>query len=404
MEKLEARLEVLGDFSEIEKKYNDGIITFDEYQNIFSESRYHSLRGDIYPFAIGGSDAPIIRGNSKWNTPRILQKKKLRIADVEEKISPSTQRILDWGHLAEEAIARMNCKLLSEKLNKEVIFEPCSEQFRNTLFPHCVANIDGILYVGGKEKGDVYLGEVKSTRYYGNNIPSAWRDYFSKGIVPPHYIDQIYFYLGVLTLGLKSRFKGAYLLGACGFDTEKDFCQIKADINDELSKSVLSDCEDFVEITKKGLSASNANLSGVEAQSIENRILYSEEDATIPTVKLKGREPAYKKLVELNSEIKQLNSEIKEFESKMKEDTKTLKSTLREKEKEQNAILETFVPEIKNGTSGEFNFNDERYGIYIDRGFSFDSSVKRMVESEFPTVWQRIISEKPTMKISMKKL
>ena len=112
--------------------------TREEFDEKFSDSRIHGLCGDIHPFALGGSDAATVLGISPWNAPSDLVKEKMGIIKKPE--TDKTKYLFGRGHIYEPAIREAFSFVTGLKVDE------FDYQVVNDRWPHCVANIDGVVW------------------------------------------------------------------------------------------------------------------------------------------------------------------------------------------------------------------------------------------------------------------
>lgn len=371
---------VIGDFAELEARVANGTLSRDEYQEIFAKSRKHGLKGDIYPFAVGGSDAATIMGVSPWTTPLKLYFDKFGLLKKKDNSNDTIFRI---GHVFEDAFREM----FSAQTGLPAL--PCTKQFGNTAYPHLIANIDGIVW----ENGEAGIYEGKTTKYY-----TPTREKFANGEVPIYYIMQIQFYMEVCN------FDFAWINCGWGLDPEREMKYIRVERDRELGRQICMACEEFVVNAANGIRPSNAVCENLSAVSKDAEILYGAADSSLPPVKLDPKfSAAFHRLDALaekeeavKASMKPVQDQIKELEEKIKPQEKELK----EIEKEMTTLLRLFPDEIKNATVGIFEEGDDVWVVNYEpcKGFSLDAEVKAYWKETYPECFADVTSRKPNYK------
>lgn len=147
------------------------IMTVEEMQD---RSKWLEMRKT----GIGGSDAAVIVGLSKWKSPWDLWLEKTgQSTDTEEDDDEKKQNRLFFGTESEEMIAKWFTMKTGKKLRK-------SGMLRNNEHPFMIADIDRLVV------GENAIVEIKTTSTYNAD---EWKD----GKVPPQYIVQGLHYMGV---------------------------------------------------------------------------------------------------------------------------------------------------------------------------------------------------------------
>ena len=188
----------------------------------------------IRALGIGGSDAAVITGTSKFKGKKELFFEKTGIPVEVEEIDPGLDFIFSYGHTVEPLVIETFCK----KSGAKVIHE--TRMFSKKGYPFITANIDGILEF---PNGNIYILEAKTTTSFNKD---AWEG----NKVPAYYMPQVRQYLSVLD---DERVKGAYIACIYG-NTLNDFIyhEIKRDLKEEQTQVALEE-EFWTESIEKGI-------------------------------------------------------------------------------------------------------------------------------------------------------
>lgn len=374
------KLRILGDFAELEEKLARGEITQDEYQKIFEQSRYHGMDNSIFPFAVGGSDAAIIMGESPWRTPLRLYNEKFGL--LKEKNSFDKEMMFLAGHLFEAPIRDMFAK------KKGLRTEPCTLQVSNSDYPHLVANIDGLVWEGN-EMG-IYEGKTTSPF-------SDTREYFCKEEVPIYYYIQVQFYLEVWNLNF------AYINCAWGLNWKNDMKDLRIERDRDFGREICQACEKFVTDAAKGIRPNNSNVADPKVLAKDNEVLFGVPDLSLPPVEIPSSYHAsFEQLDRLAEEKEKVKTRMEPFELALKDakdDLKPYEKELKEIEKQETEILRIFTSIIGNATKGCYKNGDDVYTVTYDpaTGYSLDASVKKTWQEKYPECFKDITSLKPNL-------
>lgn len=122
---------------------------------------------------ICGSDAPIVTGQSPWNTPLGLYYDKIGVKPLRPEDKDKTA--MEVGHLLEPLVAKM----FAEETGYEVYKD--WNMYQHPLYPFMLVNLDyiAILPDGSKAIVECKTGSVYSAENWENNQ------------IPAHYIDQL---------------------------------------------------------------------------------------------------------------------------------------------------------------------------------------------------------------------
>lgn len=245
-------LRILGDFSELPiaqmtemEKARLSVKELKDLKNAesaeFAESRLYGLDGSVKPFGIGGSDVgTIFDVNSFSCASQLYEQKRYPEIYLNRPLDERKKKTFAAGHRAEPIIRAM-----FEELTEYRTFE-CDCQVVNPKWPHCIANIDGLVIDHTNEIG-IYEGKwsnspVMIRRYWGKlrNIFNSTRTLGDISNVPMSYVLQCYFYMAVYELNY------AYICGGWGFhEDEIGWTKIDRLPPDE-EDYFMSVCEEFV--------------------------------------------------------------------------------------------------------------------------------------------------------------
>lgn len=371
---------ILGDFSVKERELASHIITQAEYQAFFEKTRTHGFKGDIFPFAVGGSDAAVILGESPWKTPLRLYMEKTGLLPI---IPPDEKKRLMFlrGHL-QEAVDR---DMFTAKTGLKT--QPCTLQVQHPDFPHLVANIDGIVWENGKP--GIYEG--KTTHYW-----TSTQKLFSDGQVPTLYLYQVLFYMEVWDLDF------AYINCSWGHDPFKDMKHVRVQRDPVLGKEICRRCEEFVLNAKKGIRPTNADVLDLSLLAKDNLVIYGKADPSLPTVSLKRSEyeDICRTIDALNKEEAELKKKIQPTDNKIAQIRDTIKPEIRRLDKikkERQQYLYLFTDALKQHTRAELEVDDCKWTIEYDPSGKpiFDADVKAEFRSKYPDIYQEIMTLKP---------
>ena len=379
----------IGDFKTLEEKKEKGEISIEEFNRLFTESRFHGLNNSIYPFSVGGSDAAIILGISKYKTPLELYMEKTRMMKVEEP-SGDNKIILEMGHQYETPVRNLFSMVSGVKAY------PCTKQFMNVKYKNLVANIDGLC----EEDGELYLYEGKTTRF-GSKV---YQD-FKEEIVPLQYYLQVQFYLEILELNY------GYICCAWGLNPMTDFKYIKIK-RDPIGKEICTLCQNFVDKASRGSIPTNDNVADV-IKKIESTYKYkvlccNEENKaiTLPSEDFAGvfstielyneellkikeqKENYYKEADDLAALSK---TKKKEIESKFKAELKELSKTEKALEDDIYFLKEKVYKKLGNHKKAICDDQGVRYLFKVkDNGVSFNAKTKNHLKEHHMNIWQEL--------------
>jgi len=336
--------------------------------------KFLRLYGGKIPFFMGGSNAGVVEGHSKYKSKRYLQLEKLGM--VEKTTLPSQQFLYDYGHYFEDAVG-MFCAGMMRKDGIDVVYVPCDFGYITTLYPTFLAHPDGFL-LDRKTGRIVALAEVKTSLKTG----AAWNEEFRAGIVPEDYIDQVQAYMQVL--GLDHCYVLAHSKHGDGYD---DFVYIHVERDQKRAIKILQNCEDFVYDTASGIEYDDELLAG------EIPHVYPVTDPDLGFVPLKRNvQGTIERLDDLADQKAVILDEVREGNA-----------LLRKIEAEEKKLKSSLLGKIGSAPGGLYETDTDVYRIAVSRDFSFDKEVKKVVAEKYPDVWSEITSLKPTLKATVTK-
>ena len=377
---------VVQDMTSYTEKLAEGYLTQEEFDITFGEQLrngklfntpdgevFLAEYGDSIPFFMGGSNAGVVEGHSKYQSRRFLQLEKLGL--IEKSVLPSLQFIYDYGHYFEDAIGRL-CAGQMRRKGIDVVYVPCDYGYINTRWPSFLAHPDGFL-LDRKSMKIAALAEVKTSLKKG----AAWRDDFSNGIVPEEYIDQVQAYMQVL--GLDDCYVLAHSKHA---DSAEDFVQIHVARDEARAVRILDDCERFVRETAAGVEYDDEILPD------EVPVLYKEVDEKLGYVRLPRK---------TQGTLEQIERLTKDRES-LKEAISDTSKLIARIDSDINKLRASLIPAIGKAPGGMLETSKAVYRIDVNRSFSLDKDVKQKAAEEFPEVWKAICGYKPTVTCTVK--
>lgn len=108
---------------------------------------------ELRHIGIGGSDAAVICGTSKYKTPRALYHNKIGTV-LKAKPDADKAGIFQRGHMLEDTVINKYCK------DMEAVRITDTRMFQSRTHPHCIADIDGILRL---KTGELIVFEAKTS-------------------------------------------------------------------------------------------------------------------------------------------------------------------------------------------------------------------------------------------------
>lgn len=382
---------VIGDFRVLEEGLALNQITQEEYQAVFSKARVHGLDDSIYPFAVGGSDAPVIMGESPFSTPLKLQRKKLGL--IQEEPDPKRDLLFLKGHLFETPYRELFSALSGIRT------EPCYLQIQSEIFPHCVANIDGLCR---DEKGQLGLYEGKTTEN-----PST-KAIFKRGDCPRMYYIQVQFYLEVIDKINDESLEYAYI--CCGWGLQEDeIYWVRIPRDRDYGRKIVHECERFVADSEQGIAVSNSNVSNIGVIKKDSFCNYGpvNKNANPLIIEDDAFDPVFSALEECRKNELRLKEILKEKKEKIKvidDEYSAVTRQLKEVKKYEEALFVTFVDLLKEKPKAIRKIGDKVFSVTFDNSGKpcFDESVKKYFKEEYPDVWLDVMTHKPNVNRNFK--
>ncbi len=151
--------------------------------NVLFDTAYATVKEweFIRHVGIGGSDAAVIEGTSKFRTPLSLFHDKAG-TPIQFDTNGDKRAVFERGHVMEDSVIETYCSKKGAKRIRD------TRMFQSKKYPHCIADIDAILRM---DNGEIWLFEAKTTVAANDE---AWAD----NKVPPYYETQTHHYLAVL--------------------------------------------------------------------------------------------------------------------------------------------------------------------------------------------------------------
>lgn len=334
---------------------------FGKFQELFEYSRKHGIDDSVYPYAYGGSTVSAINGINSMKSPLDVFKEMRGLPTPESK----NKEALFRGHKMESVY--MDYFVWSTKKNAF----PCDLQFNSIKYPHLLVNLDGLII----EDGKLGVFEVKSTSNFNRSMIDKWKD----GEIPETYNMQIQAYMQCLGLEF------AYIV--LGWSNEpKDIAYVKIFRDAELANRILTNCEEFVRDTVKGIlpKVSSVKSSDRQAQEI-SKALYGEGDPKLPSVSFSPQaKENIKKLLELDKERKALEKKCRELQKK------------------RVIFYAPVLDEMKASEDALCNINGAEYFI------SYKPSERKTIDMdllkrEYPEVYSNVLKKSSNRNFSLKR-
>lgn len=398
-------LQVLGDFSQTKfakiteeerKKMSPAELKLLERQEqeFFADSRQHGLDRSIFPFGIGGSDVGTILSKG-FNSPSWLFERKRNFERYRnEKPSAEQQKLFDTGHFAEPVIR----SIFERKTKLKTLEWPL--QVVNPKYPHCIANVDGLVFENGKI--GIYEGKWSNKPKV---ISRVWRkmanhlkDYGTFpdiSLVPENYLLQVWFYLAVYELEF------AYICGGWGFeDTEIGYTKIyRLPVDKE--QELMEICENFVEMTALGIKPTDIDFP----QKEKLLDFYKKSHASIPK---RDGIVAFPSVAAITADsVLSLEEEVKSIEKAINAELSEMKKKLCEKynyEQKKNSLLSAKAYFCENMYDKSEGFIETADGIYViqyteregRKGFQKD-----YCKSKYPEIFDEIYHGKKQKELNI---
>lgn len=391
---------IVGDIANIESQYESGKITLREKDELFSKARRNGIKGDILPFAVGGSDIAKLLGVSKYGTPEYTVLNKLDPDKYPDTKTVDSQENLDNGHLFESAIAQKCAMLLGDKEGKVVRYEPCTLQFKNTAWPNIIANIDGFYIVDGKR----YLLEVKTAMLGGD----AWNS-FKDNKIPEDYQLQAATYCKILNMD------GAFFaVWNKQSLEEKNFRVIWFPCPDDHDK-VMDKVQGIVEDAAKGIIPDDKKIAvNQKGRRATQEKIFSRLDPEAKPVKVpEDMKPVLQKLEELFNQKAEAEKKVAEVERPFLDEKnkaeREKKAASKEETKELEAIKSEIsdicasqvLPVIGNGSKLWFEEDGHNIEVTLERKLSFTKNEKKFLQENYPDAWEALNAYNPKFEWSI---
>lgn len=382
------RLRVLGDFeespyfavtdAELEKMSPASREEFTRRKNeYFTLGRHKGLDGSIEDFAVGGSDVGTIFGVGMNPPSELYEKKRYFSLYAGAPVSPALQELFDTGHLAEPYIRHSFERLTGKKVI------PWEVQVVNEKWPHCVANIDGLIL----EEGNIAIYEGKCPQSFVSQRP--WKEIKKMGNcpsaishVPMGYRLQVWFYLAVYELPY------AYICGGGWGFSKEDIGYVRIDrLPAEKENRMMSACEEFVRNTVKGIRPSNVDFAD------KKKILESFSDIFTERDLLKKKEVLSEKAGRLAHTVISTQKMLSDAQEKLEEEKTRL--GIPDMENRITAAKASLAEMIYDRKLAECEFDGERFEISYEYGkrCGFD---RKLCEEKYPEVFREVYHEKKT--------
>ena len=163
------------DVKEDRLTFDNAVVLFDTAFATVKEWEY------LRHIGIGGSDAAVIEGTSKFVTKQGLYHNKVG-TPVLVNVNEDKSSVFERGHFLEDDVIGRFCAITGASRIRD------TRMFRSKQFPHCIADIDAMLRM---PSGEIVLFEAKTTVLENMD---AW----ANEKVPAYYVTQTRHYPGVL--------------------------------------------------------------------------------------------------------------------------------------------------------------------------------------------------------------
>lgn len=389
----------VGDFTQYEEALYKGTLSYEDYMHIFEESRKHSLNyyedmkthgKPVRPYvagcAVGGSTAAKIAGISDYSGPAGVAAEYFSIA--KSKPSGEASMPLLVGHLYESG-----ARDLFGHLHKELKVMPCYIQYTNPNWPHCLANVDGLV-VEKDEKGKERLGVYEGKTLY-NTRGEHGETFIKVGAVPDDYMYQIQFYMEILNLDF------CWINVIWGI-TDGQTRAFRVERDRELGCEICQQCEDFANYIDKGIMPTNESVANMKARLADIKLLYPTGDSRIPAAKLSKKtiicfEEAQRKQEKINALEASIEPDLKLI-TDTEEKIKSVKKEIEILKKEQTESLVPVAEEMKDCTVGSVTDADGNVYTLLfpeEHGFSKDAKAMKALEESYPEAYKFLANYKP---------
>ncbi len=332
---------ILADMVAENREYKEGKITLAEYcKRIEEKRRSASLYG--ISCSVGGSDTSTILGLSPWNLPSELAKKlrkQLAGTNKEETNSWEQEFLFFRGHAFEDSIKEVFAFVIQHEHPELAIkVEDFPYQIVNENWPHCIANVDGIVWEIGKPG----ILEIKTTDAFS----STAKDFFEYGEVPEYYMSQVQFYMQVLNMDF------AYIV--CSKDlSRKGVTYIRINRDEDYGKYIMDKAEEFVEKVIKGLPIDDSCVKNESLIKKKVDELVGDGDPLLPELTLKE---SYGELMEQYFMLAEQKKEVSDsYKEKRSEEAKI--------KKQLEGIEREIALAMAENTAGKLIYGGKEYHI-----------------------------------------
>lgn len=284
----------LGDLAPIQAN-----MTQEEIDEFFTETRKHGVDGSV-DIAFGGSDAGVINDMNKYSTKVDLYHK-LRGEPYKE--FSGNDLILYAGHQIEPVFRNYVRKLFSERY---IVFD-CDIQFNSKKYPHCIVNVDGLLY--DKQTGQFGILEIKTVDPRSTfAIYNRWLE----GRAPESYDMQGRVYMEALDADFVLYYAGWGIRPL--LDDQCAKVRIERDL--QIGELVMSKCERF--ITEKvipGVAPDLFDITNPDQRREAIESIYGPVDYELPPVKFSDDlDDSIRELLRLKDEYDAAQKEAKKVQ------------------------------------------------------------------------------------------
>lgn len=339
-------------------------------EQFFATSRKHGLDGSV-ELGIGGSDMGTINGcGISGSTPSKLYCEKA--LGMEFPSSATQLNIFEAGHRAEPYIAES----FEMVTGIPVVHWPL--QIINEKYPHCIANVDGLVL----EDGKIGIYEGKTAQFYSSQ--RKWMQLKNNGnnditFIEPRYRLQVWYYLAVYELDF------AYICGGWGFN-RNDIAYCRIDRADpETEAALMENAESFItDYCLKKIRPSDLDVkkksSVIEAHST---LLHKFTRSKKPVVLDASYGAIFERALELKEKYNSMQSEVNKLnEAKAKV------------ENEYNACIATIAEKCLGAYEGEVLYKGKKF--YFSARFKKEGKKidTQMLKRENPSVYDEVKQER----------
>lgn len=275
---------------------------------------------------IGGSSAGQSVGLGKWGTATELYDRlraiKLGQQPPEEPVDPAKALLFESGHMAEDNIALRLKAWFKVYYSLDLDIYEDTRMFRSKVYPWATANVDrwGVIHHpdGNDETVLIEIKTVSSSNY---DAIQNWKD----GVVNQQYLCQVLHYMGVVRLSGGAHVGRTLIVGAWGMGIDPSSMAVISIPYTEEGEKILFDGErkfwnavetgtnpDWGEEDKKLLLSYLARKYGLPGEKLPAKRM---SNAAIATVK---------RLVDIDSRLKEIEKEKKALEAEKAETASTL--------------------------------------------------------------------------------